>query len=328
MRSLRARTLGALCVAVALLPACVGTTDAVTVKVAPITSDASASAGSAPAAAPSASALVANAALELQVGGVAGVPADALAATLNVTVTNPAAAGFVTVWPCGAPRPDASNLNYVAGQNVPNLVIAKLGTGGKVCFYSMVATDLIADVAGFFPATSDYAPITNPTRILDTRNGTGSPATKVGANATLELQVGGVAGVPADALAATLNVTVTNPAAAGFVTVWPCGAPQPRRLQPQLRRRPERPQPRHRQTRHRRQGLLLLHGRHRPHCRCRRLLPRHLRLRPHHQPHPHPRHPQRHRQPRHQSRRQRHARAPSGQGSPACPPTPSPRHST
>ena len=100
-------------------------------------------------------------------------------------------------------------------------------------------------------------------------------------------------------------MTVTNPAAAGFVTVWPCGAPPPRRLQPQLRRRPERPQPRHRQTRHRRQGLLLLHGRHRPHCRCRRLLPRHLRLRPHHQPHPHPRHPQRH---RHQSRRRRRRR--------------------
>ncbi len=172
-------------------------------------------------------ALIAGATLPLQVSGVAGVPGDALAATLNVTVTNPAAAGFVTVWPCGEPQPLASNLDYVAGQSIPNLVIAKLGTGGKVCFYSMVATDLVADIAGYFPAGSDYTPITNPTRILDTRNGTGAPLAKVAANATLPLQVGGNAGVPGNALAATLNVTVTNPAAAGFVTVWPCGEPQP-----------------------------------------------------------------------------------------------------
>jgi hypothetical protein len=128
-----------------------------------------------PAGTASPSALSAGATLELQAGGVAGVPADAVAVVLNVTVTNPVAAGFVTVWPCGEARPLASNLNYVAGQSVPNLVVAKLGAGGKVCFYSMVATDLVADVSGFFPVGADYSPIVNPTRILDTRNGTGSP---------------------------------------------------------------------------------------------------------------------------------------------------------
>jgi hypothetical protein len=90
-----------------------------------------------------------------------------------VTVTNPAAAGFVTVWPCGTQRPLASNLNYVAGENIPNLTISRLGAGGQVCFFSMVATDLVADVSGYFPAGSDYKPIDNPQRILDTRNGTG-----------------------------------------------------------------------------------------------------------------------------------------------------------
>jgi hypothetical protein len=66
-------------------------------------------------------------------------------------------------------RPVASNLNYVAGQAVPNLVLAKLGTAGRVCIYSNVATDVIADVSGYFPAGSGYVPIDNPTRILDTR---------------------------------------------------------------------------------------------------------------------------------------------------------------
>ena len=125
-------------------------------------------------------ALAAGGTLQLQVGGVAGVPGDALAAVLNVTVTNPAAAGFVTAWPCGQPQPLASNLNYVAGQTVPNLAIVRLGAGGRVCLYSMVATDLVADVAGYFPAGSGYTPIDNPTRILDTRNGTGvTPGTPV-----------------------------------------------------------------------------------------------------------------------------------------------------
>ena len=170
--------------------------------------------------------LSANGVLQLQVGGVAGVPMDAAAVVMNVTVTNPVGPGYVTVWPCGAPQPLASNLNYVAGQNVPNLTISRLGSGGQVCLYSLVGTDLVADVAGYFPAGSDFKPIDNPTRILDTRNGTGG-ATTLKANGQLELQVGGQAGVPATAGAVVMNVTATNPVGPGFVTVWPCGAPPP-----------------------------------------------------------------------------------------------------
>src|SRR5262249_36859811 len=124
-------------------------------------------------------------------------------------------------------QPLASNLNYVAGQTVPNLVISRLGAGGKVCLFSMVATDLVADVAGFFPAGSGYTAIDNPQRILDTRNGTGAREAEVAVGGTVQLRVGGRGGVPNNALAAAMNVTVPNPAAAGFVTVWPCGEPQP-----------------------------------------------------------------------------------------------------
>ena len=163
--------------------------------------------------------------LELQVGGVGDVPMNAAAAALNFTVTNPAAVGYVTVYPCGVTRPVASNLNYVAGQTIPNLVLAKLGTGGRVCVYTFVATDLIADVSGYFPAGSGYTPIDNPTRILDTRQSL--PVSRLGAGAVLELQVGGVGGVPPNAAAAALNFTVTNPAAVGYVTVYPCGVTRP-----------------------------------------------------------------------------------------------------
>ena len=82
--------------------------------------------------------------------GRAGVPVDAAAVMLNVTAVVPAAPGFLTVFPCGAARPLASNVNYVAGEVVPNAVFAKVGAGGKVCVYTLSATDLIADVNGWF----------------------------------------------------------------------------------------------------------------------------------------------------------------------------------
>jgi hypothetical protein len=46
--------------------------------------------------------------------------------------------------------PGASNLNYSAGQVVPNAVLVKVGTGGKVCLYSFAETDLLVDVNGAF----------------------------------------------------------------------------------------------------------------------------------------------------------------------------------
>jgi hypothetical protein len=44
-------------------------------------------------------------------------------------------------------------LNYVAGQVVPNAVIAPVSAAGEVCLFSSVDTHLLADVNGWF-ATS------------------------------------------------------------------------------------------------------------------------------------------------------------------------------
>ena len=108
--------------------------------------------------------------LELVVAGRGGVPADAAAVALNVTVAEPIGSGFVTVYPCGAAQPLASNLNYTAGAVVPNAVLAKVGTGGKVCLFVSNGTQLIVDVNGYFPATSTFHSM-NPARVLETRPG-------------------------------------------------------------------------------------------------------------------------------------------------------------
>ena len=88
---------------------------------------------------------------ELQVTGRAGVPGDAAAVMLNVTAVRPVERGFLTVFPCGGAVPNASNVNYVAGQNVPNAVLAKVGVGGKVCIYTFAQTHLLTDVSGYVP---------------------------------------------------------------------------------------------------------------------------------------------------------------------------------
>ncbi|MEO5837224.1 MAG: hypothetical protein ABIQ73_09825 [Acidimicrobiales bacterium] len=87
---------------------------------------------------------------ELQVTGRGGVPADATAVALNVTVTQAQSSGYVTAYPCGSDQPNASNLNFDAGSTIPNLVIAKVGDGGNVCIFPLAPTHLIADVNGYY----------------------------------------------------------------------------------------------------------------------------------------------------------------------------------
>jgi hypothetical protein len=157
---------------------------------------------------------------------------DATAVVLNVTITEPSIAGFATVYPCGQPRPLASNLNFVAGQTVPNQVISQIGTGGKVCIFSLESTQLIVDVMGFFTSESSLVSLL-PARLLDTRPGTttvdgvGQGAGLVPKGGTVTLPVANRGLVSANPGAVVLNVTVDAPVGAGFITVYPCDEARP-----------------------------------------------------------------------------------------------------
>jgi hypothetical protein len=177
--------------------------------------------------------------INVQIGGRtgSGIPASGVSAVLlNVTATGATTASYLTVYPMGASQPLASNLNFVAGQTVPNRVIVKVGinpqtsTNGWVSIYNALGSvNVIADVGGWFTDGTDpmatgaaFVGMT-PTRVIDTRNGQGP----IGGGSTLVLPIAGQSGVPATATAVVLNVTVTNPTAASFLTVWPDGATQP-----------------------------------------------------------------------------------------------------
>ncbi len=170
----------------------------------------------------------------LQVTGRGGVPTSGVAAVVfNTTVTNTRASGFITVYPSGTSMPTASNLNFVAGQTVPNLVTVKVGADGKVNLTnnSSASVDLVADVAGYYLAGTPsvdgaFVPV-DPARLLDSRVGNGFSG-PVQAGGTVRLQVTGRGGVPASGVSAVvLNTTVTNTRSSGFITVYPSGTSMP-----------------------------------------------------------------------------------------------------
>ncbi len=171
--------------------------------------------------------LVADETLAFQVAGVGGVPNGATAAVMNVTVSGPVASGYFTVYPCDAVRPDASNLNFVAGQTVPNLVSVRLSSTGKVCVYTNASAFAIVDVAGYYSEVGDRFVSLAPGRILDSRNGIGVAKRTVVAGEVVMLQVSGRGGVSSATSGAVLNVTVTNASSGGYVTVFPCDQAQP-----------------------------------------------------------------------------------------------------
>ena len=170
--------------------------------------------------------------LELDVTGRGGSGADASAVSLNLTATETGGAGFATVFPCGSPRPAASTINYGHGATIANGIIAKVGSGGKVCIYTHASAHLIVDIDGFFPAGSDYRPLA-PARLLDTRAGqttTDGHDLAVGvrqSGSIYELDVTGRGGTASNAAAVVVNVTATGTAAPGFATVFPCGTAKP-----------------------------------------------------------------------------------------------------
>jgi uncharacterized protein (DUF1501 family) len=167
--------------------------------------------------------------IELQVAGRGGVSGDCVAVALNVTATEPTSGSYLTVWPSGEQRPLASSVNMAPGQTVPNLVLAKVGAGGKVSIFNHAgSTHVVVDVLGCFGegVPSKFVSL-SPSRVLDTREGNGAAQEPLGRGA-LALALAGRGGVPSSgASAVLLNVTAVTPSTGTYVTVFPTGIERP-----------------------------------------------------------------------------------------------------
>lgn len=192
-----------------------------------------------------------------QVTGMGGVPVTGVTAvTVNVTVTGPTSGGWLTLYPAGQPLPTASNLNFAAGQTVPNFVTVKLGQGGKIGVDNTgIVTNtlppgfftdnpapgagtvhVIIDLVGWYKndTTGAYFHAIDPVRIVDTRSllqgGPMGPQTRRSFST-----FGGTSPIPFNgASSVVLNVTVTDvryflpppapPGVTGWLTLYPHNA--------------------------------------------------------------------------------------------------------
>jgi hypothetical protein len=172
-----------------------------------------------------------NSVLTLAVTGANGVPATGVSAvTMNVTAVGATAAGHLTVYPDGSPRPVATNVNFASsGAPVPNLVTVPV-VDGKVAFYngSTGTVHVVADLEGFYSnAVFDFHP-SAPDRLLDTRVPVGTAVkAPLGPFGHLQLDLTSSPYLLPSTRAVTLNVTVTGPSTGGYLTVYPDGAAQP-----------------------------------------------------------------------------------------------------
>lgn len=169
-------------------------------------------------------ALSAGGTLSLQVTGIAGIPATGVTAVVvNLTSVSPSAHGYLTAYGAAGSRPTASSLNYAAGENRANLVTIPVGPDGKIRIYSSAHTDVVADLAGYYRTGAQVPGATlmntsRPYRVLDTRNGSGTP---VGAGQVVKVHLPSY--VAGDCTALVLNITVVSPSVSGHITAYASG---------------------------------------------------------------------------------------------------------
>jgi hypothetical protein len=159
-----------------------------------------------------------------------GIPADAVALVITTTIAQPRTGGWLITYPAGRVAPTAASLNWSTGTTRANSAIVAVGTGGRFDVYrsdSFEAAPIIIDVMGAFVPAGDASAgrlITPDTarRLLDTREGASGPAA-----AGSVIRVPLPSGVPADATALAINVTLAKTAHGGFVSVYPAGSTRP-----------------------------------------------------------------------------------------------------
>ena len=159
-----------------------------------------------------------------------GIPDTAVAIVVSTTVVRPQQKGWLVAYPAGASRPTAATLNWNAGTTRANTATITVGDGRMIEVYrkdGFGRGGVVIDVVGaFVPAdtsTSGRLVVDGTAqRILDTRE---DPGTPVAPESTIRIPL--PEGIPADAVALAINVTVAGTAGNGFVTVFPAGAPLP-----------------------------------------------------------------------------------------------------
>jgi PKD repeat protein len=151
----------------------------------------------------------------------------ATAVVLSVTETHATASSYVTAYRPGTAVPNASGLNFSAGETRSSMVVVPVDSQGRVSLYNHAGSvDLVASVEGFYlPFVTESGvnkPMNavTPARVLDTRSGVGGRKAPVGPTSDLRFKVAGVAGIPAGATGVMVNLTAVAPTSNGYLVAW------------------------------------------------------------------------------------------------------------
>ncbi|MFC1415808.1 right-handed parallel beta-helix repeat-containing protein [Streptacidiphilus cavernicola] len=164
----------------------------------------------------------------VKIAGLDGIPADATAAAVNLTVADDTGNGYLAAAP-GGNSTSTSNVNYTAGRVVANSAIVPLKNGSITIYNKGTgSTDMIADISGYFAqsAGDGYADATLK-RILDTRKGIGAPVAQVAATTGIPVTVAGVDAIPSGVTAVAVHVTVADTTGSGWIAAEANGAGTP-----------------------------------------------------------------------------------------------------
>ncbi|MEU7980026.1 hypothetical protein AB0B63_16000 [Micromonospora sp. NPDC049081] len=168
-------------------------------------------------------------AAELLIAGRGGVPESGVGSVVfNVTVVNPTAAGYLSLYPPNESNTATSSINFPAGWTGSNNVTVKLGTNGTINIYNRSgSTHVVVDVVGFYAASDEvranlgwggnYLPVA-PTRLIDTRPNALPATSRIDSFVDLGPDSPRVKGL-------VLNVTAVQPAKSGFLSASAPGRP-------------------------------------------------------------------------------------------------------
>lgn len=173
--------------------------------------------------------------VSVTVTGRGGIPATGVSAVaMNITVTAPTAAGYITAYAGGTTKPDTSNVNYGPGQTVPNFAITPVATDGTMSFTnsSSGTVQLIADTSGYYltgtpSQAGTFKALNTPRRQLDSRYAIGGINGPIAPGQTIRVKLADGGYVPTGVSAVAMNITVTAPTAAGYITAYAGGSTKP-----------------------------------------------------------------------------------------------------
>ena len=173
----------------------------------------------------------------IKIAGLAGIPDDGSvgAVSLNATVGGSADNGTLF----GRPNADTSRTmmlvyNDNAGEYVSNSAIVAVNSDGTIQVATETASRLILDVQGYYTSNEDgtaaggFVPVAGK-RIVDTRSGLGAPKAILTPGSSIDVQVAGANGVPANASAAVINLLpISTTTSDGYLTAYPTGGVIPK----------------------------------------------------------------------------------------------------